>query len=315
MNKKLMQKMFIIFESIIKNEGATALTNERIKKCCEENCVDYEEFIASVFEEVWSVIGSHSENTGDVLLSELSSKNLEEVSGGAGFFQRDTASALAALSLCGATQLPASAVKEKDRQVLLQERVASRHLQKRSVADSVIKSQTAQNIAKYLFTAGLGSFLTYLLMSQRSGGAENPASFEDLILKEVLVPANGFWPENNGLHEDSFEVEFKHQKKTYSFKTDLSSTREYHPFRVGVLNNTLDYCCQELGFKIKGKKIGSHPNESQYQEVLWELPDKQPKPIIFTKKIGSAEVKKSFDTKNVQKYGYQTEEAYRLWWL
>ena len=213
MNEKLMQKMFIIFESIIKNEGATALTNERIKKCCEENCVDYEEFIASVLEEVWSVIGSHSENTGDVLLSELSSKNLEEVSGGAGFFQRGTASALATLSLCGATQLPASAVKEKDRQVLLQERVASRHLQKRSVADSVIESQTAQNIAKYLFTAGLGSFLTYLLMSQRSGGAENPASFEDLILKEVLVPANGFWPENNGLHEDSFEVEFKRTKK------------------------------------------------------------------------------------------------------
>lgn len=286
MNEKLMQKMFIIFESIIKNEGATALTNERIKKCCEENCVDYEEFIASVLEEVWSVIGSHSENTGDVLLSELSSKNLEEVSGGAGFFQRGTASALATLSLCGATQLPASAVKEKDRQVLLQERVASRHLQKRSVADSVIKSQTAQNIAKYLFTAGLGSFLTYLLMSQRSGGAENPASFEDLILKEVLVPANGFLPENAG---SSPRAWFKNGS---SIVTPYLSKQDGQLFRIEAFFNTLAYCKNTLGFSVQRTcKTGYTAND------MWVLPEEYQKkpPVVINEEVTSVRVTTPFD--------------------
>lgn len=300
MNEKLMQKMFIIFESIIKSEGATDLTNERIKKCCEENCVDYEEFIASVLEEVWSVIGSHSENTGDVLLSELSSKNLEEVSGGAGFFQRDTASALAALSLCGATQLPASAVKEKDHQVLLQERVASRHLKKRSVADSVIKSQTAQNIAKYLFPTALGPLLIWLCMRNRSGGAENPASFEDLILKfekqtcrqEVLVPANGFWPENA---VSSARAWFKNGS---SIVTPYLSKKDGQLFRIEAFFNTLAYCKNTLGFSVQRTcKTGYTAND------MWVLPEEyqEKPPVVINEEVTSVSVTTPFDSSKCAK--------------
>lgn len=312
MKDNLMQKMCDVFESIIKSEGATALIDEKIRKCCEENGVDYDEFSVSVLEEILSIIGAHSDDVGDMLPSELSSKDLDAVSGGTGFFRRGTASALAALSLCGATQLPASAGKQTNHHDA-SKRATSRHVPDRREPYTINKSQPATNFVTNLATFALGSFLTYFFMHKRSGGPETTSpKLTDLaknllpvngdgISKNPLLQGNGFLPENNGLHEDSFKGKFKGTNQTYSFRTDISATRGYHPFRVGVLNNTLDYCCEKLGFKIKGKKIGSHLNDSQYADVLWELPPTQPAPVVITEQLGSAEVTKSFDPEKCAK--------------
>lgn len=302
MKDNLMQKMFGVFESIIKSEGATALTNERIKKCCEENGVDYEEFSASVIEEVLSVIGAHSGTSGDVLLSELSSRDLEAVSGGMGTFRRGTASALAALSLCGATQLPASAVKHTNRQVV-PEKVASRHLKKRSGDESILTSQAAQNIAKYFLTAALGSFLTYLLMSRMNGEAATPAPAPDQTTDlEHPLPARkanitvttghpkwnlkGFLPESTNPPAKDWFTDTSDRKVT-----PYLSKEDGQLFRIEVLFDTLRCCQNTFKFSIKRTDETKSADKTKYTaQDVWELPLGQPQPTVISEYVKSVRV-------------------------
>lgn len=292
MKDNLMQKMFGVFESIIKSEGATALTNERIKKCCEENGVDYEEFSASVIEEVLSVIGAHSGTSGDVLLSELSSRDLEAVSGGMGTFRRGTASALAALSLCGATQLPASAVKHTNRQVV-NEKVASRHLKKRSGDESIITSQAAQTLAKYLSTAALGSFLTYLLMSRINGEAATPTPAPDQptdLGHTLTTPVKISSTECNGFLPESTHSPAEACVKNSEGKIIVTPQSDGSLFRKKVLFDTLRYC--QNTFKFSVTKHG----ENEYNATdVWRLPADQPQPVVINEEVKSVRVTKLLD--------------------
>lgn len=299
MKDNLMQKMFGVFESIIKSEGATALTNERIKKCCEENGVDYEEFSASVLEEVLSVIGVHSGNSGDVLLSELSSKDLDAVSGGTGTFRRGTASALAALSLCGATRLSATDKEGPTNSQIVPGKVASRHLKnkKRSGNESIIKSQAAQNIAKYLSIAGLSAFLTYSLMSRMNGDASplNPAQDQTKHLPASIAKIrvykpkgkshNGFLPESE---EDPAKDWFGNKESGYI----ITPQNHGKKFRIAAFLDTLDYCQNKLGFSVK--KIR---NIRYTDEDVWESPAGQHPPVVINKDVKSVRVVTPLDPK------------------
>lgn len=303
MKDNLMQKMCSVFESIMKSEGATALTNERIKKCCEENDVDYEEFSASVIEEVLSVIGAHSGNSGNVLLSELSSNDLEAISGGMGNFRRGTASALAALSLCGATQLPAFAGTHKASQVE-PKNVASRHKPSCNGTDTVITSQAAKTVVTHLATAGLGAFLTYLLMQQNSDpktATPSPNKLPDsrsLALDKAthdtgpvkLLQSNGFLPEHScDPPKDCF---------TNSHGQKITPSTHEKDFRVGVLYDTLGYCQKHLGFQIENdsstpSKTTKQPTD--YRQVSWKLPPTQAQPTVITDYVTSVRVTKPVD--------------------
>lgn len=289
MKDNLMQKMFGVFESIIKSEGATALTNERIKKCCEENDVDYAKFSASVIEEVLSVIGAHSGNSGDVFLSELSSNDLETVSGGMGTFRRGTASALAALNLCGATQLPASAGTHTASQVV-PEKVASRHLNKRSGDARIITSQSAPTLAKYLSTAALGSFLTLLLVHPSSGTTTtNPTQKQNLaalgLVNVTHVKGNGFLLENTDLPVKDC-VYTSGRKVTV---TPYLNKEDGRLFRRAAFFDTLSYCEEHLGFSVTKTKT-DNPNYNKND--TWTLPCGHPTPNIIKDSITSVRVTK-----------------------
>lgn len=295
MKDNLMQKMCDVFESIIKSEGATALIDEKIRKCCEENGVDYEEFSVSVLEEILSIIGAHSDDVGDMLPSELSSKDLDAVSGGTGFFRRGTASALAAISLCGATQLPASAGKQTNHHDA-SKRVTSRHVPDRREPYTINKSQPATNFVTNLATFALGSFLTYFFMHNRSGGPETTSpKLTDLaknllpvngdgISKNPLLQGNGFLPENaSSPAQASFETKFG------GTITPQNSPR---PFRIRGFNDTLQYCNEQLGFPIDSGTVTQDPDTDTktYNEVWWGLPAGHLAPTVIHQTVSSVNV-------------------------
>ncbi len=298
MKDNLMQKMCDVFKSIIKSEGATALIDEKIRKCCEENGVDYEEFSVSVLEEILSIIAAHSDDVGDLLPSDLSSKYLDAVSGGTGFFQRGTASALAALSLCGATQLPASAGDQSNHHVA-SKRVTSRHVPDRRAPYTNSKSQPATNFVTNLATFALGSFLTYFFMHKRSGGPKTnspkltnlsgtpllPVN-DDAISKNSLLQGNGFLPEDAS---SPAQASFKRK-----FDGEITPTNGPKPFRIRAFNDTLQYCNEKLRFPIDSGTVTQDPDNDTktYNKVWWGIPSDHPAPTIIHSNVTSVRVPK-----------------------
>lgn len=157
------QKMFEIFKDIMENEGATALTDERVKACCEENGVDYEKFRAAVLEEVMSVIGAHPEDFENTLPSELLPEDIDKISGGANYFQRGAASALAILNLCGVTQIPGVRASREPQTCSYEypQEVASRRKTKKK------KSKIGKTL-KIVTPCGIGALLVYMFMHNNS---------------------------------------------------------------------------------------------------------------------------------------------------